>query len=318
MTRFTTAFALASIMFCGATCAQTPPAPKETPQSGPKETQPEAFNSPDQAVDALIGAVAKNDRNELTVILGSQARSVLTSGNAAQDEQERAEFSRLAAAKHHVERSMIDSGTAVLLVGDQDWPFPIPLVRTGQKWHFDPELGSVEMQARKIGADELDAIEICLGYVNAQQTYSQQQLSTKGPAGYAQKIMSSPGSKDGLYQTGSSQALVPEGFATAAASTAAAHRKPYHGYYFRVLREQGPDAPGGAHKYVAGGAMIGGFALIATPAEYGGTGIHTFIVSHDGVVFEKDLGSRTAAQAAQVSAYDPDSTWTAVDTSDAF
>jgi hypothetical protein len=285
----------------------------QTPQPAPKEIPPKAFASPDEAVHDLIDAVSRNDQNMLTVILGSKARSLLTSGNAAQDQQEREQFYKLASAKNHIERSSIDSGTAVLLVGDQDWPFPIPLVMADRQWHFDADLGAVEMRARRIGANELDAIEICLGYVNAQQAFSAQQGSGKGPAAYAQKIMGSPGSKDGLYQGGGSSELVPEGFAMAAASAPGAERKPYHGYYFRVLTQQGPNAPGGAHKYVAAGAMIGGFALIAWPAEYGASGIHTFIVSHDGEVFEKDLGPRTATVAAQIVSYDPDSTWTAVD-----
>jgi hypothetical protein len=169
------------------------------------------------------------------------------------------------------------------------------------------------MRARRIGANELDAIEICIGYVSAQQKYYAQASSGKGPAAYAQKIMSSPGRKDGLFGRDESPELIPEGLALAAASAPGPERKPYHGYYFRVLTQQGANAPGGAHKYVAGGAMIGGFALIAWPAEYGASGIHTFIVSHAGEVFEKDLGAGTANAAAQIGSYDPDSTWNAVD-----
>lgn len=318
MTRMTTAsitlFAAALTICPVAVVAQTAPAAPaaKAPQAAPK-IQPRAFASPDEAAKALIDAASRNDKTELTTILGSSARGILTSGSAAQDEVDRQEFAKLAAEKNHLEPSAIDRGTRILLVGNEDWPFPVPIVRTGQLWHFDPEMGAVEMQARRIGADELDAIEICLGYVSAQQTYSAQQLAGKGPQTYAAKIMSSPGGKDGLYQPGASQELVPEGFAMAAASAQGPGRKPYHGYYFRVLKEQGPNAPGGAHKYVAGGAMIGGFALIAWPATYGESGIHTFIVSHDGVVFEKDLGPRTATVAGQIVSYDPDSTWTAVD-----
>lgn len=249
--------------------------------------------------------------------MGTSGHGILTSGNTAQDQEEQQEFSQLAARKHHVEHSSMDSSAAVLLVGDDDWPFPVPLVRTGQQWHFDPELGSVEMRARRIGADELDAIEICMGYVGAQETYAEQKRSAAALPAYAQKIMSSPGAKDGLYQSGtaagSGQELVPEGFAKADASLPATERKPYHGYYFRVLKEQGHDAPGGDHKYVAGGAMIGGFALIAWPADYGVTGIHTFIVSHDGQVFEKDFGPRTGTVTLTVTRYDPDESWTPVD-----
>jgi hypothetical protein len=207
----------------------------------------------------------------------------------------------------------MNSGTAVLLIGNEDWPFPVPLVRTGQTWHFDAESGSVEMLARRIGADELDAIDICLGYVAAQENFAAQRQSGTEAPGYAQKLMSSSGGKDGLYQTGAAQNLVPEGLAMAEAVPRENGRKPYHGYYFRVLKEQGPDAQGGAHKYVAGKAMIGGFALIAWPSQYGVTGIHTFTVNQDGQVFEKDLGSKTTNLAQQITSYNPDTSWAAVD-----
>jgi len=274
---------------------------------------PKMFNSPDDAAKALIDAASNNDASDLTAILGSASRGVLTSGNAAQDQEERREFAKLAAAKHHVEHSSINNSTAVLLVGNEDWPFPVPLIRTGQQWHFDPQSGTVEIHARQIGENELDVIEICAGYVSAQENYAQQKPSGKGVPAYAQKIMSSPGNKDGLYQPGASPELVPEGFAIADAGSRDRDKKPYHGYYFRVLREQGPNAPGGAHKYVVGNNMIGGFALIAWPAEYGVTGIHAFIVSHDDQVFEKDLGSRTGSMAPTIVKYDPDSSWTLVD-----
>jgi hypothetical protein len=193
----------------------------------------------------------------------------------------------------------MSSKTAVLLVGNEDWPFPIPLTRTGPQWRFDPEAGAMEMRARKVGADELDAIEICKGYVGAQEAYAAQQMAGKGMVAYAQKITSS--------------LKVPEGFANADAGSAGGNRKPYHGYYFRVLKEQGPHAPGGAHRYVAGGAMIGGFGLIAWPAEYGVSGIHAFIVNQDGVVYEKDLGARTGTLVGAIVSYDPDDSWTLVD-----
>jgi hypothetical protein len=274
---------------------------------------PKMFNSPEDACKALIDAATNNDASALAAILGTSAQGILTSGNPTQDQEERREFSRLASAKHRVERSSMSKAMAVLLIGNEDWPFPVPLVKTGQEWHFDPESGGMEVRARRIGGNELDAIEICAGYVSAQETYARQKLSGTGAPGYAQKIMSSPGSKDGLYQPGASPALVPEGFAMADAGSHPQDKKPYHGYYFRVLKEQGPDAPGGAHNYVTGKDMIGGFSLVAWPAEYGVTGIHTFIVNHDGQVFEKDLGARTAVQSSGMTKYDPDSSWTLVD-----
>ena len=261
--------------------------------------QPKSFASPDEAVKALIDAASKDDTQALTTVLGTSARNILSSGNASQDKEEREEFSKRAAQKNRIEHSSMSSKMAILLVGDEDWPFPIPLVRTGQQWHFDAEAGAMEMRARRIGADEMDAIEICKGYVGAQQAYAAQQMSGKGVVAYAQKIASS--------------LQVPEGFAMAEVGSAGAGRKPYHGYYFRVLKEQGPHAPGGAHRYVAGGAMIGGFGLIAWPAEYGVSGIHAFIVNQDGIVFEKDLGPRTTSTAIAITSYDPDESWNIVD-----
>jgi hypothetical protein len=276
------------------------------------QTKAKMFDSPESAAKALIEAASKNDTSGLTAILGSAAQGILTSGNASQDQAERQEFSKLAAAKNHIEHSSMNSASAVLLVGNEDWPFPVPLVKIGQQWHFDPETGAVEMRARRIGGNELDAIEICFGYVTAQEKFARQRLAGTGAPVYAQTIMSAPGSKDGLYQAGVSPQLVPEGFALADATSGAA-KKPYHDYYFRVLKEQGPAAPGGAHKYVMGNNMIGGFALIAWPAEYGVTGIRTFIVNHDGQVYEKDLGPKTATVSPAIVKYDPDSSWTLVD-----
>ena len=273
---------------------------------------PKAFDSPDAAVKALIDAASKNDKRELTAILGSVAQDVLTSGDAAQDQEEQREFSRLASAKNHIERSSMNSAAAVLLIGDEDWPFPIPLVRTGQQWHFDPELGAVELLARRIGADELDAIEISVGYVDAQEAYAARRLSGRGSLEYAQNVMSSPGKNDGLYQPNAAPELVPEGFARATRATQDRGAKPYHGYFFRVLKEQGQNAPGGVHKYVVGSSMIGGFALVAWPAQYGVSGIHTFIVNHDGQVYEKDFGPPASNLNPPVTRYDPDNSWSAV------
>ena len=274
--------------------------------------QPRMFDSPEAAVKALTDAVSNDDTLEMKAVLGSDAKGILTSGDAGQDRDERREFSKLASEKHRVEHSSMNSKTAVLLVGNEDWPFPVPLVLTGQQWHFDPELGALEGLARRIGTNELDAIEICAGYGGAQEEYAAQNPVGKAARVYAQTIMSSANGKNGLYQQGAPRALVPEGFAMADASLPSAGRKPYHGYFFRVLKAQGPNARGGAHNYVAGGAMIGGFALIAWPADYGVTGIHTFVISHDGEVFEKDFGPRTPALTQPIVRYDPDSSWTVV------
>lgn len=279
-----------------------------------RKTAPQkTFDSPDAAVQALIDATSKNDSAELATVLGSNGQGILTSGDASRDQAERREFAQLASARHRLERSAMKAGTMILVVGDQDWPFPVPLVSAGERWHFDPALGALEVRARRVGANELDAIEICSGYVEAQQAYAAQRRSGAATMEYAKAIVSSPGQKDGLYQPGASPELVPEGFAAAAVETPGRKAKPYHGYYFRVLREQGPNAPGGPHKYVAGKYMIGGFALVAWPAEYGVTGVHTFIVNQDNLVYEKDLGAQTSTLAAAVVRYDPDSSWSPVD-----
>ncbi|MGD1072509.1 MAG: DUF2950 family protein [Bryobacteraceae bacterium] len=274
--------------------------------------QPKTFDSPEAAVQALIDASSKNDTQALAAVLGSNGQGLLTSGDPARDQAERSQFAQLATAKHRLEHSSMRADTMILLVGDQQWPFPVPLMGKDQSWHFDPASGAIEVRARRIGANELDAIEICAGYVEAQQAFAAERRSGAATMEYARNIVSSAGHKDGLYAPGAAPELVPEGFANAAVEGARA-AKPYHGYYFRVLREQGPNAPGGSHKYLAGKYMIGGFALEAWPAQYGVTGVHTFIVNQEGAVYEKDLGAATATAARTITRYDPDSSWTPVD-----
>ena len=189
----------------------------------------------------------------------------------------------------------MNSRVMVLLIGDQEWPFPIPLMHDKDRWRFDPERGAMEVRARQIGANELEAIQACAAFVGVQNEYAMKKRSPAGTPEYAETVAS---------------VEVPKEFAEAA-GTHPAH--PYHGYYFRVLTEQGPNAPGGRHSYKLNPKaenMIGGFALVAWPASYGSSGIHTFIVSHDGIVYEKDRGSQTAAS---VTMYDPDASWTPVD-----
>jgi len=278
-----------------------------------KTASQKTFDSPEAAVQALIDATSKNDTAELVAVLGSNGQGILTSGDAGQDQAERREFAQLASTRHRLEPSTMRAGTMILLVGEEAWPFPVPLVSVDQRWHFDPALGALEVRARRVGANELDAIEICAGYVEAQQAYAAQHRSGAATMEYAKAIVSSPGQKNGLYQPGASPELVPQGFADAAMESPGRKAKPYHGYYFRVLTEQGPNAPGGPHKYVAGQFMIGGFALVAWPAQYGVTGVHTFIVNQDNAVYEKDLGPQTPSLAPALVRYDPDSSWTPVD-----
>ena len=269
----------------------------------------ERFDSPDAAAKALIAATADHDNARLNNIFGPEAHRILTSGDSEQDRAEQKEFSRLAANKYQIEPDQRDTSRAILSIGDEDWPFPVPLVLKAGKWSFDPAEALVEMEARKIGTSELDAIEICQGYVEAQKKYSSERHDGDTLLQYASRVMSAPGRHNGLYWDGSAGALVPKAFAQAASG---ATRKPYHGYYFRILDAQGPYAPGGAHNYLAGNKLIGGFGLVAWPARYGVTGIHTFIVNQDGVVYEKDIPPTPGSTGTPVRAYNPDDSWTRV------
>jgi hypothetical protein len=200
---------------------------------------------------------------------------------------------------------------ATFSVGEQDWPFPVPLVRRNGKWEFNSSKGRIEILAHRIGENELDAVEVSRGFVEAQLAYAVKDHNGSGVLQYAQKIISTAAKHDGLYSDGSDPAsLVPRSFALAAPGEATiAKLEPYHGYYFRILKEQGPDASGGAFNYSVDGKMIGGFALVAWPAEYGVSGIKSFIVSHHGVVYGKDLGSGTAGLARQMTRFNPDKSW---------
>jgi len=266
----------------------------------------ERFDSPDAAVQALIQATDSHDSARLTAIFGPEAQGILTSGNLTQDRNEQSEFARLARANHRLVTARIDPNRVILSIGDEDWPFPVPICRKNGKWSFDASQAPVEMQARRIGADELDAIEICHGYVDAQKQYASQDLDHDGVFAYAPHLMATAGHQDGLYWAGTNQPLVPEPMGRAAT-------QPYHGYYFHVLTSQGPDAPGGAHNYVVNHKMIGGFALVAWPAEYGVTGVHTFIVSYDGTVYQKDIPPVRGKSGPPVTTFDPDHSWEPVE-----
>jgi hypothetical protein len=205
----------------------------------------------------------------------------------------------------------MNSDVFILSVGKDDYPFPIPLVRQAGRWFFDSSAGRQEILARRIGSNELSAIEVCRAYVEAQFEYAQNHRQNGAPF-YAQKILSLPGKQDGLYWEPSKDAPeceVPKGFAQAAAGMSMEKREPYRGYYFRILTAQSPAARGGAVNYVVNGSMIGGFALIAWPAEYGVSGIQTFIVNHDGTVYESRLGTETGRTAAEMTEFNPDASW---------
>lgn len=272
----------------------------------------ESFDSADAAAQAIVAAAGDHDIARLTAILGPNEKSLLTSGNAAQDTAEQSEFARLFRERHQLHTDSRDAGRVILSIGDENWPFPVPIVRANGKWRFDPSGARVEMAARRIGAHELDAVEICAGYVEAQRKYASADRDKAGILRYAARLMSTPGHHDGLYWDGETDPLAPRAFADAGWDSANGKPKAYHGYYFRVLKAQGPDAPGGAHNYVVKNRLMGGFGLVAWPAQYGVTGIHTFIVNQDGVVYEKDIAPAPGGN-SPVTSYNPDSTWSVVD-----
>lgn len=276
---------------------------------------PKTFDSAGAAAQALIDATEKDDVAALSALFGPGGKAVLTSGDTQQDKKERAEFARMARDKHQLEPDPLNSAVTILAIGAEDWPFPIPIVRSKDKWYFDAAQGAVEMRARRVGANELDTIEICAGYVQAQMEYAAQVRDKHGMLEYAQRIAGAQGQPDTLYWGGSAEPLVPKTFADAAIETgqpAGVKPKPYHGYYFRVLHSQGPNAEGGRHNYLVKDSMIGGFGLVAWPAHYEVSGIHTFIVNQDGVIYEKDLGNPATSLSTTVTSYDPDKSWTRV------
>jgi hypothetical protein len=273
----------------------------------------ERFDSADAAVQAVIDGAEKHDTARLTAIFGPNGKALLTSGNPEQDRAEQSEFSRLAREKHQLTADPMNPNRMILVIGDEDWPFPVPIVKANGKWSFDPSEARVEMQARRIGTHELDAIEICSGYVEAQRKYASVDYDKDGILEYAPHMMSTPGKKDGLYWEGTDEPLVPHGLAEATWEGQKKPAKPYHGYYFRILEGQGPHAPGGEHGYRAKNKLMGGFGLVAWPAEYGVTGIHTFIVNQDGVVYEKDIAPAPGGAAPAITRYDPDPSWSPVD-----
>lgn len=267
------------------------------------------FASPQEAAQAVIEAAENNDTAAMLKIFGPEGRSIVISGDPASDKEGRAQFARMAKEKLEIRQNGPDRAT--IIAGPDGWPFPVPLVARNGQWVFDSARGKVEVLARRVGRNELNAIEVCRGYVEAQMQYASHDRDAHGNLQYAQKIVSTPGKKDGLYWEGEDSTLVPKAFAGAAAAMFAEGKRPtpYHGYYFHILKAQGPDAQGGAVDYVVKGEMIGGFALIAYPAEYGVTGIHSFVVNHRGVVYEKDLGPSTNTLARQVTRFNPDKTW---------
>ena len=274
------------------------------------------FSSPEEAVKAAIAAARSNNDNELLAIFGPKAKEILFSGDPVADKQRRSEF---VAAYDQANRLSTEGEDRILIAGKQDWPFPIPIVKKGQSWMFDTEQGKQEVLNRRIGGNELFTIQTMLAIVDAEREYAIKDRDRNGLLEYAQKFLSDPGKKNGLYwEAKSGEPESPLGPIMVQARSQGYGAKittapgPYHGYNYRILTAQGKDAPGGAYSYLVKGKMIGGFAVVAYPAEYGNSGIMTFIVNYDGKVFQKNLGRNTAAAAKSMKEYNPDKTWTEV------
>ncbi len=271
---------------------------------------PRTFETPEAARDALVQA-AEAGGEPLLAIFGSAAREILRTGDPVEDKLIRERFVAAAKENAQVRFDAMDPNRATLIIGVQEWPFGVPLMSKNGKWFFDVQAGKVEIRNRIIGRNELDAIDTCRGYVEAQRTYASRDWNGNGFLEYAARFFSTPGQKDGLFWEGGDSPVA----AAVARAAAQGYRKssgqpqPFHGYFFKILTAQGPLAEGGARDYIVKGMMIGGFALVAWPAEYGVSGIKSFLVNQDGMVLEKDLGPRTAAIASAMARFDPDKSW---------
>jgi hypothetical protein len=283
-------------------------------QTGGTYVPPQTFPTAQDAAAALIDAAEKVDTAGFEKIFGSPGKKIVSTGEPGRDKELTAEFAAKAREQNKISIDPKDPGRAVLLVGKDDWPFPAPIVESKGHWSFDPKAGEREIVYRRVGRNELDAIEICRGYVEAQHAYALMPRKGYDVNQYAQRIISSPGRQDGLaWRNADGSWGGPVGIN---AAKAFAHgyqlTDPYHGYFFKVLKGQGPAAPLGQMDFVVKGVMIGGFALVAAPARYGVTGIKTFMVSHDGVVYERDLGAETLKRFEAMTRFNPEPAWTPV------
>ena len=302
------AAALAAVLLlCGGGVLPASAAGKAPPRQ-------ETFASPEDALKAVVADLKSGDVAGIVRIFGPGIEPVLNSGDVVEDKNARERFVAAAEEGHHFDGS---GDTLTLVVGKDNWPFPIPLKKEGERWRFDTKAGKEELLDRRIGQNELATIQTMLAYVDAQRDFAELQRSRTGVAEYAQHILSTPGKRDGLYwPTAEGEPPSPLGPLVAEARAAGYRRDPksaapipYHGYYFKPLTGQGPNAPGGEADYIVNGHMIGGFGLVAWPARYGDSGVMTFIVNHEGIVYQKDLGPETAKLAAAITRFDPGSGW---------
>jgi hypothetical protein len=283
---------------------------------GATAAKQQTFASPEEGVRALVDAAKSNDTKKILDVLGPDAKSLIDSGDPVSDRETRERFVK----SYEESNKLVKSGEikVVLETGKDDWPFPIPLVKQGDAWRFDTNAGKEELINRRIGRNELDVIQVCLAIVDAEREYYGRDPDGDSLLQYAQKLISTKGKRDGLYwETKPGEEPSPLGSLVAQARAegykgAGGKPVPYHGYYYKLLTGQGKDAPGGAYDYLVRGKMMGGFGVVAYPAQYGSSGIMTFTVNQDGVVYQKDLGAKTASVAQSMTKFNPDKTWTAV------
>ncbi|MGD0543533.1 MAG: DUF2950 domain-containing protein [Candidatus Acidiferrales bacterium] len=289
--------------------------PRSVSKSGagaPPQTTQTGFATPQEAAAALIKAAGDYDPQALNAMFGPDGEDFVSTADPVQDKNQAAAFAERAQQKNSVVVDPKNPNQATILVGEEEWPFPVPLVRKGAKWYFDSKTGHDQIVYERIGANELDAIQVCRGFVEAQEQYASEVHDDSGINQYAQRTISTDGKQDGLAwknPDGTWAGPVSETVAKAIEQGYTTSGQPFHGYYFKVLKGQGPAAPNGELDYVINGVMIGGFALVAWPAEYKVTGVQTFIVSYSGIVYQKDLGPDTAKIAAAMERYNPDKTW---------
>jgi hypothetical protein len=280
-----------------------------------------SFDTPEAAVEALVAWAEKGDVAGLGRLLGPGTEDLLSSGDEVADRAEREGFLKRYKVRHRLVVGGPDD--IVLQVGEDDWPLPIPLVRQAGKWRFDGAAGADEVVLRRIGANELRTIDVMRGFVAAQEDYAAEGRDGAAAGVYANRFRSTPGRHDGLYwevSTGEPPspagpfmaAAAEEGYSLEGANQATGKRTPYHGYVYRMLLSQGPDASGGARNYLVNGKLTGGFAMLAIPETYGASGVMSFIVNQDGVVWQRDLGENTVQTAASIQEFDPDQTWTPI------
>lgn len=313
----------AALLAAASAPAQSPPAKSDKPvatTAAESSGAPETFATAEQAAAAMVDAAEKFDVPVLLKIVGHDGEDVVLTGEYAQDRERAQEFAAQARKKMDISVDPKTHSRAYLMVGEEDWPFALPIAKHGERWSFDVAAGRDELFYRRIGSNELDAIDVCEGFVEAQNEFLfYTQRKGYEPAQYAQRIIANPGKQDGLaWQNadGTWAGPIGEKIARAIEQGYDVKGEPYRGYFFKVLKGQGPSAPLGSMDFVVQGAMIGGFALVAAPAEYGVSGIKSFMVSQDGVVYEKDLGPATLQTFQKMERFDPDKSWNMVSDTD--